>query len=371
MTEIPQETLSATSAWGAALSTAVCEKCHWRYLVDAHTTPSLCPNCYQVKLSILPQGLPDMPHPYPPELALPFQVPEGRLAQAIQGFSKGIPFAPAGLNPTELSTRMRKIFLPVWLVDGEVSAIWQAEAGFHYDVVSYQEIYDQNRSGWKSNEAKETRVHWEDRVGSMQRTYQNLAVAAIDDTTLLDKQLGGFNLKSSEPYQADVVAQSIVRLPDHAPKEAANEAWLVFQQTAAQDCQQACAAEQIRQFRWKAQFANLNWTLQLLPVYSTFYLDDDGHPQPVLIHGQTGSITGIRKASSRRAGKTGLVLLVVSILILLIGLLLDAVLAGRYPGLSAITTVLTLAGLVGLPCAALPYIIVVDFNRRQAGERSR
>ena len=39
----------------------------------------------------------------------------------------------------------------------------------------------------------------------------------------------------------------------------------------------------------------------LLPVYAASYLDDQGQPQSIFIHGQTGQIAGTRRSSMQRA----------------------------------------------------------------------
>ena len=71
--------------------------------------------------------------------------------------------------------------VPVWLVDGEVQAEWRAEAGYHYQVVSHQDRYEDRRGGWSSREVKETRTRWEPRLGRLKRAYQNLRAPALEE----------------------------------------------------------------------------------------------------------------------------------------------------------------------------------------------
>ncbi len=41
----------------------------------------------------------------------------------------------------------------------------------------------------------------------------------------------------------------------------------------------------------------------LLPIYFTWYTDEDNNPVPVYIHGQTGEIVGARFSSQRKGWK--------------------------------------------------------------------
>ena len=44
----------------------------------------------------------------------------------------------------------------------------------------------------------------------------------------------------------------------------------------------------------------------MLPSFTTYYLDDQKSPQSLLIHGQTGRIFGVRRASMLRARNVAL-----------------------------------------------------------------
>jgi hypothetical protein len=356
---------STANAWGAQMEIVVCENCQWRYLMPEAARARMCPNCCRETLSVLPGGLVEMPHPYPPELVLPFELPESGLAPAVNEFCTGIPYPPDGLTAAHLTANLTRIFLPMWLVDADVSALWQAEAGFDYEVISHQEFYGQKRSGWVSKEVKEPRVRWESRVGRINRKYHNVAVPALEDAPRLKKQLGAFQHNHAVSYQPECLINVLVRLPDFPPKDAWAEAVPEFQKTGAQDCQSASGADHLRQFRWKAQFSHLNWTLMLLPIYATFYQDDDGQRLPVMIHGQTGQTIGLRRASVRRAGKTSARILAASILAVLVGLLLETLFHGMDSPLLAVSTIIILLGFLGCLGASIPYLIAAGFNRNQ------
>lgn len=358
------------TAWGTELAAAFCERCHASFLVTSDTPLAKCPNCFQSSLEITSDSLPGAPHPYPPELILPSRLSRPQLLEAIHGFAASIPFAPPGLAPAELRSRLATIYLPMWLVDGIVSAYWQAEVGFDYRVISHQETYNQSHGGWKSSEVQEPRVRWENRVGKINRGYQNVATPALDDAADLEKRLGRFQLDYAQSYSPDYIQQAFIRVPDRTPKTSWSEAAVAFQKTAADDCQRACEAGHIRQFRWKARFTRLNWTLLLLPVYAAYYQDDHGETQVIRIHGQTGAVCGARRSSSRRAGRVGLAILAIGVFLFLAGLLLDG-LSETSLSLDMAATVLAVLGISGILAACIPYVISWDFNRRQKLEEAK
>ena len=252
----------------------------------------------------------------------------------------------------------------MWLVDGEVQANWQCEAGFNYTVVSHQDRYA--GGGWSSHQVQEGRVRWEPRLGNLRRVYQNIPAPALEDYSRLQAALGNFDLASARPYQAAMVEKAFVRLPDRPPQDAWSDASPAFQSAAAEECRQAASADHIRQFNWKPQFANQNWTLLLLPIYTTYYKDDEGQSRPVMLHGQQGRVIGARRASMKRATRASLSLLGAALAAFVISLILLGV-SLAVPPLS-VFGILGLIIAFGLGLAAIyPVTAVWWFNRQITG----
>ncbi len=368
-----QPGMDVFTAWGQDLQPAVCERCHWRYLTprealaDAKGAP-LCPHCFQARMTALPdENLREGNIPYLPELIAPFEVSEAGLQTAIASFRQGIPYAPPDLTFDHLRARLNPIFLPLWLVDGQVQALWKAEVGFDYQVVSHQEEYSDRAAGagqWKTREVKESRIRWEPRIGRANRSYQNVNAPAMEESAALRTRLGDFDLSKSVAYQPAHPIRAWVRLPDRSTHDAWTEAAAAFQCELTEDCQKAAAANHVRQFQWQAQFDHLNWTLLLLPAYTTFYYDDDHCPQSVMIHGQNGAVTGQRRASMRRAQRAAFILFLIGLAIALIGLAVGV--AAMYS--SDLTAIAAIAFLIGLPLmvsALAPLTVAWNFNRRK------
>ena len=352
------------AAWDVPLIVTVCEHCDWNFLSPAGSIPQTCPHCFQDSLSAVKEELQGMTYLKPPELMVPFTLPAANLAKVIQEFAGNIPFAPQDLKPEILRGRLRQLFIPMWLVDSDVQAIWQAEAGFDYEVVSHQDYYNENRGGWASREVKEGRIRWEPRLGRLERSYQNIAAPALEEHNRLNKALGSYNLAEARSYHSHGLENAFVRLPNRSNEDAWPDAQPAIRAAAAEECRRAASADHIRQFSWKPEFKQLNWTMLLLPLYTSYYLDDEDKPQPVLLHGQTGRVHGIRQASMKRAKRAALIVLGIAVCVFLLSLLLAAASVLAPPILALAVLGLVVALLVGAG-AALPIATVWWFNRNQ------
>jgi hypothetical protein len=357
-----------SKTWGFAVNFAVCERCDWKFLYAKGAQPQRCPHCFQAPLTPLDlplEALTDhMAYIQPPEFSLPFGHSESDLAAGIERFSKGIPFHPADLSPQNLASRMNRIYLPLWLVDAEVQADWQAEAGFDYEVVSHQDRYDDRAGGWTSKQVKERRVRWEPRLGRLKRSYSNIPAPALEKEALLKMGLGQYQLGGAQPYDPQAAGQACVRLPDRAPSDAWSEALPALQAAASEESREAAGADHIRSFRWSPEFCSQNWTMLLRPVFTTYYLDDDGAPQTVWINGASGEISGGRCASLKRGHQAALVMLGIALVIFLLSLMLS-VAAVLFPPLLAVGGIGLFIALVVALGAVIPPAVVWQFNRAQ------
>jgi hypothetical protein len=368
-------TSQLAQAWGTDLTRLVCERCDWTFLAPASLATGNCPHCHQTGLTPLNISAAEQPSPAPiqtalelaaPELALPFSLTPTALEGSIHNFAKEIPYAPDDLNPHQLRSRLQALYLPMWLVDAEVQATWQAEAGFNYQVVSHQEKFEENRGGWSTRQVNETKTRWEPRLGRLQRSYQNISAPALEEHSHIQAQLGPFELSQAQPYQAQTITEAMLRLPDRTSQDAWPDAKPAFQQAAVEECRQAAAADYLRHFSWQAEFHKQNWTLLLLPVYTTYYLDDENKPQPVLLHGQSGKISALRRGSLKRAQRTTITLLVIAVVLFLISLAVCTASIFLPPALAIGVLGIVAALLVGLG-ALIPVVTVWWFNRSQAG----
>jgi hypothetical protein len=353
-----------SSTWQTSFQAAVCEVCDWSFLVEKDSSLERCPRCFQAALNPLDSSSLSLNIGKQPELVLPFTLTSKGLENVISNFARGIPFAPGDLSFAKIQARLRRIYLPMWLVDADVQATWKAEAGFDYQVVSHQDQYEERRGGWSSRQVQEGRIRWELRLGKLKRSYENIPAPAMEEHNRLLSTLGGFDLAGSQPYHPESVKSTYIRLPNRLPEDAWAEARPAFQVAAAEDCRTAASSDHLRQFSWSPEFSNQNWTLLLMPTYTTYYQDDEGTAQPIFIHGQSGQISGSRRASLKRARQAALAVLGIGVLIFLLSLLVAAA--------SVVLPLLLAAGIVGLTVsflvgagAIIPIVIAWWFNRSQ------
>jgi hypothetical protein len=357
------EDATLKAAWGVGVEIAVCERCDWSYLLPAGSPPWRCPHCFQAELTPWNGHAEDLPRTAPPELVLPFSVAASQVSMAIQNFAKNIPFPPEDLNPKNLNTRMQRVYLPMWLVDADAEGTWQAEAGFDYEVVSHQDHFDEYRGGWSSHQVNEGRIRWEPRLGRLKRRYQNIAAPALEENQRIQSALGKYDLSQAAPYQTQVIDGAVVRLPNRPAQDAWTDAKPAFQAAAAEECRQAASAQHMRQFTWQPEFKEQNWTLLLMPLFATYYKDDEGHPQPVLVNGQSGQINGVRRASMKSGQRAALGMLAAAMVIFLASLGISAVSLAMPPLLVVGVLGLVAALLFGLG-AVYPVVSVWWFNRK-------
>ncbi len=306
MTETDQPT-QWTTEWGDNLALAGCDACDTLYLIPYDKAPLPCPLCGQGELLLLDEDADRPVYTQPPELVVPFSVPQDKRERVLKQFASSVWIKPDDLKLDRLNGRIQPIYLPMWLVDADVQAQWRAEAGYNYEIVSHREQYQDNQ--WRTQRVKETKIRWEPRAGRLQRHYDNKTAPALEEHDAFARKLGRYRLEEAELYRPELIREAFVRLPNRPPDDAWTEAQIALNQAAQEECRQAAAADHIRDFRWTAEFANQNWTQLLLPLYTTWYRDDDDQPQMVYLHGQTGNLYGSRRASMKKARKYALITL--------------------------------------------------------------
>ncbi len=352
--------LSINAGWGLPLQVFYCAHCHSAHLAPTDVTLTTCPACLQDGLSAQPERL----RREPPELVVPFAVSEESTAGFLTEWSRGIRFRPDDLAPELLLRRIRRYYLPLWLVDGDVEATWQAEMGYDYQAASFREQYVGGQ--WVSQEVTETRVRWESRVGRLKRHYDNVAVPAMEDHDRWMLRLEGYDYRARKEYSARAMAGSVVRIPDHAPDAAWPDAEGAFDRAAALECQAASEAHHIRNWSMRAGYSNLNWTQMLAPAFVTYYREGE-KVYPIWINGQSGHVSGTKRMSQRKASVTSLIIGAVAILLFFVGALIALVGAVLVAPLAIGAVLIGVSLLLGL-IAPIPAMWVWFRNRSVDGQ---
>ncbi len=355
---IAQAVDTVDELWGVALQPLGCSHCKQVFLAPKAYTSKVCPVCGFPELASQPVVL----RREPPELLVPYQKKTQELYPILTQFQKGVWLRPDDFNADSMYRRLLPVFWPLWLVDSDITGTWQAESGFDYQVKSSQESY--GSSGWRSRDVVETRIRWEPRLGQAQRHYDNVVSNAVSDHGSLQAMIGTCDLSKAIPYHPDLQSGSILRAPDLQPESAWPAAQYSLNKLTANDCQRACDAQHIRNFSIDAQYNQLHWTQLLLPMFFTFYTDDEGNPHPVFINGQTGKIGGVRLASQKKGWRMAGISLAIGAALLLIGLVCFA-LSMAVPPLSILGILLVILAFVAGVFAVVPAVWPWQWNRQQ------
>jgi hypothetical protein len=321
-----------------------------------------CPACLQAGVS----AQPERQRREPPELVIPFAVGAQQAGNALAEWAKGPWFRPDEMRAETLLSRLRPYYFPIWLVDGDVEATWQAEMGFDYQAASYREQYQGGQ--WVSDEITETRIRWEPRAGRLKRHYDNLSVPAIQDHETWMSRLGGYDYRSRTAYASQAIDRSVVRVPDQDPDAAWPSAEQMLNHAASLEVKSAGGADHIRNWTMRARYYHLNWTQMLAPAFVTYYRERE-QSYPVWINGQSGHVYGIKILSQQKATITSLAMGGIAILLFLIGAVLSLVGAAVVLPLVLGIILIGAALLLGL-AAPVPALWVWFRNRKLMQERS-
>lgn len=343
------------SAWGTSLQTCGCAKCGIAYLAPSDQLTATCPTCFVAKLTPQPTRLPAEA----PELLVPFKLNEAQIETLLTKWIEGVWLKPAELNAAQLRARLHQIYLPMFLVDGQLNGAWQAQMGYDYQVISSCDNFVSGK--WQSQQVTETRVRWEDRLGTVERGYENIATPALDEHDQIMRALGDYQINTAQPYTANAVTNQFVRVPTLTPQTAWGFAQSGFHALAANECATAAGAQHHEKFSFTGDYQNLNWTQLLLPLYTTAYTDDEGKVHRVFIHGQSGRIHGKLRASTKMgwlwSGITAGIAFSCFIVTLLSGLIGLAV-----PPLLLLTIVLAIFMFVLIIAACVPILWAWRYN---------
>jgi len=348
--------------WNTERQPAGCPHCRRVFLVPSDQTGARCPLCRQATLEPQPVRM----RAAEPERMLPFRVGKDKLHAIYENFISGVWIKPEDFTTDHLLQRAIPVFWPLWLVDCDISGQWQMEAGFDYQVQSAKETFSGGE--WHSRKQIEDRVRWEPRLGELTTHVDNVNVPALEEHRNREEITGSYPLQSAQAFLPDQLGNAVMEVPDLPPEDAWPLARPHVDKTAASICTKAAGAQHHRNFVIKANYQNQNWTQFLLPLYTTYYRDDEGQPQIVIVNGQTGKIKGPRLASPERGRKiAGIIAGAAGLLFFLA--LLSLLLTLVFPPAGIIAALLGILGFGTGIAAIIPAVWPSQWNRKQKGPR--
>jgi hypothetical protein len=337
------------SEWGIQRIIADCAHCHASLLILESDLETLCPICFQGNL----KQSPSLFRSEPPERIIPAKIDSNRINPLLDKFVNEVKMRCDDFSTQQLINRMKLLYLPMWLVDATINGQWHASAGFPQHVKSSVEKF--SNGSWQSQDVIEKKLRWEKRMGEISRRYDNIAVLASTNFKKIFTSANNneFDLNQSTPYSPSLISNDRIAVPNIEPDVAWQNAQPSFEKLVYNDVVIACAADQIQDYHLNPNFSNLNWTQVLLPVLTTYYLDDDGQYQVIMINGQTGTIKGKRIASQRKGFLYAGIAFTIALATFLLGL-------GAF-AIAPIIPPISFLGLLFIPIAVIATIIAGYF----------
>jgi hypothetical protein len=344
--------------WGTARQPAGCPHCKGVFLIKESAIGGICPLCYQAPLESQPALL----RPKEPELLIPFNINKKQLQSLVDQFVSGVWIKPPDFQSDNLMQRMTPIYWPMWLVDCDVDGHWQMETGFDYQVESTKEYFSGGE--WRSSKQIEDRIRWEPRVGQMQSHFANIPTPALENHQTRVRQTGPYPLNQAEPFANRNLGHSVIEVPDLTP----DNAWPLAQPQAARRaadlCAEAAGAGHGRNFALNAVYQGKNWTQLLLPMLTSYYLDEQGNPQVVIINSESKSIFGPRLASQKRGLRIAGIIAAIAGVLLAIALF-SLILSSLVPTLRQVAAFVSVFGIGVGVTAIIPAVWPWQWNRQQ------
>ena len=289
-----------------------CPACQRAYSLPAEWPNIACPICQRAPLSPLQESS----QSEAVKLILPPGLDIGRLHAQLTQFAKGVPFAVPDFSPQNLAQRLLLVYWPIWLADANLKGEWDASFGYDYQIKSARE--KMGGGEWSSETVIKTRVNDEPRKGFIDRRYDNVLAPALRTHTQRLGHLGEYDLHALQPWQPNATAQIAIQEGQLSPNEVEEPVKQAFTKLAALDCRKAADAQHTKSFTFYGEFADMHWNHGLLPVFTSFYEDEQGQRHVVAINGQTGKVYGQRLASMKKAWLLTGILLAIALVLMLI-----------------------------------------------------
>ncbi|MEM9777995.1 MAG: hypothetical protein AAF902_25695, partial [Chloroflexota bacterium] len=334
-----------------------------------------CVHCGSLQLDRMDVEQDRPPNLAPAELVMKLRMNRKRAEKELGNWRRKFRFPSKDLTDANLNKRLQLIYVPAWLMDTTLQTQWAADVGFDYEVQSFKEKY--KGSSWTTQEVRRTQKDWEGRAGTITLRYDNLPADAIEEENQffplvrLGRNADRFvadatkNTESSNgAFAADKEASSFI-LPSRVPADAVSEMLPVLMERAKVDAQKACRADHIRNFKWAPKILEQNWTKMMIPVWSTWYLDEDERRRMVFMHGKTGHGWGEKIPSMRRAWRVALFFFAAAFCLMMLGAVVG-IISGNWGSFGGLTFVSIM--LIGFP---LLMVMWVSFQKGRDSQFGR
>ena len=224
-----------------------------------------------------------------PESLIPLEVCRETAERGFERWLRRRWFRPSALKRLERFDAIG-VYVPYWTFDARVHSDWSADAGHYYYVTRTVPVRVGGRLQMRRQRVR--KVRWVPAWGARDDLYDDLLVNAsrgLPDR--LVARLGGFDTRALVPYRPEYLAGW--RAEEYQLDLAGG--WDRARETILRTQRARCAGDvpgdTHRRLAVDTAIDDVRWKHVLLPVWSLSYAHGKRR-YAVLIHGQTGHVTG-------------------------------------------------------------------------------
>lgn len=284
-----------------------CNTCHAQSTVNEQVKSMRCPYC---STPFVERNIHEERY-IQPEYIAPFVVDKSQVAGLLQGWIKGLWFAPnkiqRGLFAAE---HLSGVYVPFWTYDMQTYTQYKGERGDAYYVTV----------GSGENKRRERRISWTNVRGTVTHFYDDILISGNKTlkSDLLQSLSSSWNPKAIQPIKADYLKGFITEKYQIDIKEAYDVAKRIVSEQERERVRRHIGGDQQRIHQVNTDLSQITFKHILLPLYvSSFSYKNKQYTY--YVNGVTGKITGEQPYSAWKIGcATVLAIILIVLFVILI-----------------------------------------------------
>jgi hypothetical protein len=311
---------SAARGLGVERRVARCRSCGAQTSYDQRETARECVFCGSPQ--VLEQA--SNRNALRPESLIPLDVGRAAVEEKFRAWLGRLWFRPSALRKLRALDAIG-VYVPCWTFDCAVHSDWTAQSGTYYYVPEIYTAIVNGRPVVRTRMVQKTR--WSPAAGARDDAYDDLLIHASRGVPeALARNLGDFDLRALVPYRPEYLAGW--RAEEYAVDLEAG--WKEAERRVAESQRSRCSSDvpgdTQADLRVRNVIRDVRWKHVLLPYWSATYTWR-GKTYPVVIHGQTGRVSGEAPYSGAKIAALVAVLLLAAVCLLFV-----LALAGAFEG---------------------------------------
>ncbi|HTD91111.1 MAG TPA: zinc ribbon domain-containing protein [Burkholderiales bacterium] len=269
--------------WGTQKQSVKCQSCQAISVFDATRQSQSCEFCGSTAL--VPYD--EVKDSFSPESLLPMKIAGSKARDLIKTWYGSRWFAPNKLKKAALTDTVKGIYIPYWTFDAQVSADWEAEAGYHY----YEtETYTDGQGNRQTRQIQHTR--WEYASGHLDHFFDDeLVPASLGIQANHLRAVEPFPTTELVPYDPAYLSGWVVERYQIDLVAAAQRSREQMEQQVQSMCASAVPGDTYRNLQVRAGYGGQTFKHILAPLWMLQYRYGMKNFQ-VVMNGYTGKISG-------------------------------------------------------------------------------